>query len=379
MKGHVAKKGRSYYAVVDQGRDPETGKRRQKWHRAGTTKAEAEKELRRIVTTLDNGTYVAPKSASVADFLQNEWLPSLASRLRPSTIALHTINAETYLIPSVGYLKLQALSPAHLNKLYGALGETGRKDGSGLGPAAVKNVHKTIRRALADALKWGLVARNVADLAEPPRQIAPQIETWTSDDLRTFLEGASEDRHYAAWLLAASTGMRRGEILGLKWSDVDLTRGRLTIRRALVLAKNIPTWSEPKTPRSRRSVPLTQDVTAALKTHKAAQAQERLKAGAAYDDQGLVFCNEDGTLLRPDTFRKRFRKLVVDAGVPPLKLHGLRHTWATIALQVGIHPKVVSEILGHSSISITLDTYSHVIPALEEDAAERVSALFSPR
>lgn len=378
MRGHVAKKGRAYYAVVDQGRDPETGKRRQKWHRAGKTKAEAEKELRRILSALDAGTYVSPSAATVASFLEDQWLPSLTSRYKATTLELHAISVHTYLVPAVGNLKLQALSPAHLNKLYGTLRESGKKNGSGLGGSAVKNVHKTIRRALGDAVKWGLLARNVADLADPPRATPPQIKTWTPDELRAFLGFAAQDRHYAAWLLASSTGMRRGEVLGLKWADIDFGKSRLMIRRSLVLAKSVATWSEPKTPRSRRSVPLTQELIAALKAHKAAQAQERLKAGPAYDDQDLVFCNEDGTLLHPDTFSKRFARLVKLSGLPRLTVHSLRHTWATIALQAGIHPKVVSEMLGHSSISITLDTYSHVIPTLEEDAAERVSALFSP-
>jgi integrase len=364
-----------YYVVVDIGRDPETGRRKQKWHSGHRTKREAESALNEILSSLDRGSYVEPSRLTVKTFLQSEWLPSLRGQLRPATLALHSVNVSAYLVPNVGDVKLQALTPGHLNRLYGELLEHGRRDGSALSPSAVKNVHKTIRRALTDAFRWGHVARNVADLAQSPSARSPEMETWNADQLRRFLDHITPDRLSAVYLLAATTGMRRGEVLGLRWRDVDLEWGRASTRQTLVLVKSVPTWSEPKTAKSRRSVPLAAEVVTALRAHRA-QLEERLLLGPGYSERDLVFCRPDGEALHPATFTRSFERHVAAAGVPPLKFHGLRHTLATVALRAGEHPKVVSEILGHSSIAITLDLYSHATPSMQEEAAGRVARLF---
>ncbi|HYN35357.1 MAG TPA: site-specific integrase, partial [Actinomycetota bacterium] len=196
-----------------------------------------------------------------------------------------------------------------------------------------------------------------------------------ADDLARFLRHVSDDRLFAAWMLLGTTGMRRGEVLGLKWSSVDLERRRLSVREALVTADGHAGLAEPKTARSRRSVPLPAQTVAAIRAHRAKQLEERIALGPDYADEDFVFCREDGAALSPQSFSRLFVRRCDSAGISRIRLHDLRHTFATLALEAGVHAKVVSEILGHSSISLTLDTYSHAIPSMQEEAAGQVAAL----
>jgi integrase len=200
---------------------------------------------------------------------------------------------------------------------------------------------------------------------------------WSARQLDDFLAHVRDDRLYAAWRGAAMTGLRRGELLGLDWDAVDLDAGRLAITRTLIEGKGAPRFSEPKTKRGRRSVALDAGTVEALREHRERQLDERLAWGAAYRDHGLVFCREDGTPIWPRTFSRFFDHHVRDAGLPKIRLHDLRHTHATLALEAGVHPKVVQERLGHATIAITLDTYSHAIPAMQEDAAAKIAALLA--
>jgi integrase len=201
------------------------------------------------------------------------------------------------------------------------------------------------------------------------------MRTWSADDLRDFLDGLHGDRLYAAWHVAASTGLRRGELLALRWDDIDLEGARLSVRRSFVSVGYEVRLSEPKTKRSRRQLALDRATVGALRDHRRRQLEERISWGPAWQDTGLVFTREDGTLIHPDRLTKSFNRHVNGSGLPRIRLHDLRHTHATLALQAGIHPKVVSERLGHATVSITLDTYSHAIPAMQQDAAERVAEL----
>jgi integrase len=264
---------------------------------------------------------------------------------------------------------LQRLAPGHLNAIYADLLQRG------LSARTVLHVHATIRRALADAARWGMVPRNVALLASPPRPGRPELQVWTAAELRAFLAHVEDDRLYALWLLASSTGMRRGELLGIQWPDVDLGRARIAVRRSLVTVGHEVVVSEPKTAKGRRSVALDPATVAGLKAWRKNQAAERLAWGPAWTDSGLVYTREDGRPLHPREVTRAFSRHVLAAGVPIIRLHDLRHTHATLALAAGVHPKVVQERLGHANIAITLDTYSHAVPALEEQAARTVAAL----
>lgn len=234
-----------------------------------------------------------------------------------------------------------------------------------------------LRAALADAVRWGRLVRNVADSASPPRKGATKAKsmaTWSAAELQRFLDRVKDDRLFAAYRLAATTGMRRGEVLGLPWRDVDLDKGPLAVTQTLIVVDYKVQFSTSKTNKGRRSVALDPATVAALKDHKELQQLELHALGAA-NEHGLVFSTEDGGWLNPKAFTEAFYRRVKAAGVPRIRLHDLRHTWATLALQTGIHPNVVSEILGHSSIAITLDTYSHTIPTMQETAVDLVAAL----
>ena len=279
-------------------------------------------------------------------------------------------------------MPLQRLSGDLFTALYAELLDHGRRDGKGLSRRSVRYLHAIARRALSDASRWGLTNGNVADRADPPRQDRNReaMHVWSAEQVRTFLAHVRGDRLYGLWLLLVMTGARRGEACGLSWDDLDLDAARVAIRRNLASVRGrdqnrTAFWSEPKTSASRRSVALDGATAEALRTHRRRQLAERLAAGPAYRDLGLVFSREGGSELDPDWMSKRFERLAASAGLPRIRLHDLRHTHATLALQAGVHVKVVSERLGHATVGMTLDTYSHVIPAMQEDAAAKVAAL----
>jgi len=305
----------------------------------------------------------------------SEWLPAARVTVRESTWASYRANLTLHVLPQLGHLQLRELSASQLNALYGELLENGRRDGSGgLSPRTVQLCHVTVHRVLKDAVRWGRLSRNVSDNADGPRVRRPEIRAWDASELRRFLGHVRDDRLSGLYTLAATAGMRRGE-LGLRWSDVDFDAGRVRVRQSLVVTNYRPHFSEPKTQRSRRSIALDGGTVAALKAHRARQLEERLAWGASWTDSGLCFTKEDGSHLHPEQVTNAFERHVRDAGLPRLSFHGLRHTFATIALGAGLHPKVVSDRLGHSNISITLDTYSHVIESVGEDAATKIGGL----
>jgi integrase len=201
------------------------------------------------------------------------------------------------------------------------------------------------------------------------------MKTWSGEQLGRFLESVRQERLYAMWLVLATSGARRGEVLGLRWTDVNLESGRVQIARSANMVDHKITFAAPKTEKSRRTISLDPTTIAALRSHKAGQAEERLAWGPAYSDQGLVFAQENGEPLNPEYVSKKFVKLGETAGLPRVRVHDLRHGWATMALAAGVHPKVVQERLGHSSIVLTLSVYSHTLPAMETAAAQQVASL----
>ncbi|MBA2240472.1 MAG: site-specific integrase [Solirubrobacterales bacterium] len=371
MRGHVRKRGTKWVVVVDVGRD-ESGKRLRKWHSGFERRKDAERALTEILGRLEAGAYVEPAALTLGGFLADEWLPAMRASLRPLTLESYSMIVRTRIAPEIGQVRLQRLTPGALNALYATLGER-------LSPRSVRYTHAVLRHALVDAVRWQRLARNVADAAEPPSAKAAKaqaMQTWSAEQLAAFLEHVGDDRLYAAWRLAAMTGLRRGEVLGLRWRDLDLEAGRLAVVQTLVGER---TFSQPKTDHGRRNVALDPVTVTALRTHRKRQAAERLALGPAYrDEQELVFCREDGEPLWPQSFSRSFERHAKAAGLPAIRAHDLRHTHATLALAAGIHPKVVSERLGHASVGITLDIYSHATPAMQADAANRVAALLEP-
>lgn len=383
MRGHVIKRGKKWSFVVDAPREEavdDDGRavrlRRQKWYSGYATKKAAEIAMTEILGSINKQAYVAPDKVTVAAYLA-EWLQAQAREdIRPSTLASYRQLMETYVIPRIGMHQLQSLSSAHIDALYTALLAGGRKQrAGGLSPRTVHYVHVVLRKALAHAARMQRVARNVADdVKAPPSRVAAVPRTWSGAELRAFLEHVEGDRLHAAWVLAASTGMRRGEVLGLRWSDVDLEAGRVSITQTVIAVGYKVSFSTPKTDNGRRSVALDPAVVNALRAHRVRQAEERL-AAATYADLDLVFARPDGSPLHPDNFSQSFDNHVRAVGLPRIRLHDLRHTHATLALQAGVHPLVVSKRLGHGSVTVTLDVYSHAIPEMQEEAAARVAAV----
>jgi integrase len=360
--------------VVDLGPDPATRKRRQKWHSGYRTRREAERARTEILSGLDHGTYVEPSPLTVKEFL-TQWLESSRPRVRPTTWASYERALRCHILPTLGELPLQRLTPATLNALYVKLLVTKSQRGEPLSPKTVRNTHIVLRRALQDSVRWNLVPRNAADLADPPRTSRVDMRVWSAEQLRTFLEVSVEHPLHVAWFLAGTTGMRRGEVLGLRWRDVDLDAGRLAVTRAITTANNQIIVTEPKTARSRRSIALDTATIARLRQHRKGQLETRLLMGAAYEHQDLVVAEPDGSPIPPDRLSRQFERELRKGGLPVIRFHDLRHTHATMALAAGVHPKVVSDRLGHANVSITLDVYSHAVPAMEAAAAEAIAAL----
>lgn len=253
---------------------------------------------------------------------------------------------------------------------------------AGLDSRTVAYIHTILHRALKDAVRWDRLARNPADAADPPRpgQKALAVSAWDSRTLRRFLTAsrADADRLYPLWMLLATTGMRRGEALGLRWNDLDLDSGHLRIVQTVIQTQSTVTLGLPKTAQGRRSVSLDPATVSVLRTHRARMLEDRLLVGPDFDDLGLVFHHPDGTWLRPNSVSDAFVRRTARYGLPRLTVHGLRHTWATLALEDGVHPKVVQERLGHSTVAITLGIYSHVSPRLHDEAANQVARLMIP-
>ena len=374
--------GTGYYFVVDVAR---RGDPRKQLKRRFRTFRETRAALTEVLADLDRGTYVRSDRITLYQWVE-QWLPVMRTQVRPSTATSYERNLRLHVLPSLGGRQIQALRAADLTALYARLLLSGRlnhrrESVGGLSHTSVAYVHTILGKALEAAVRGELLATNPARRADVPKAAAvaaskTTMKTWSREDIRRFLSSSQGHRHHAAWLLLATTGLRRGEALGLTWPVVDLDAGRLQVTRTLVdVDRGEPIWSLPKTSRGRRQIALDPETVRALKAQRARQAEERLAVGPGYRELDLVFAAPDGGPVHPDRFSRSFIEQGERLGCPRLNVHGLRHTWATLALQAGVHPKVVQERLGHSTISITLDTYSHVMPSMETDAADRVAAL----
>jgi integrase len=375
VKGHFKKRGSSWYYWAELGVGPD-GRRQQKSAGGFKTRREAEEAFARLRDSVRTGGYVSTSKLTLGAFLVDEWLPAIRASVRPTTLQHYSSYVTVHVVPKIGRLQLSRVGPAQLNAFYAGLLADGRADGGGgLSPKSVRHIHGCLHKALQDAVRWGHLARNPADAADPPVPRTVEMKVWSPAELRAFLAAVGGDRLYAAWLLLATTGMRRGEVLGLRWADVDLERRRLSVVRQPTTVNYQVTVSEPKTAKGRRSVALDALTAKALRAHRAQQSKERLANASIWRESGLVFTLEDGSPLHPHRFTAWFEQRRLATGLPRIRLHDIRHSYATAALSAGVAAKVVSERLGHANVSITLDTYSHVLPALQEDAADKVAAL----
>ncbi len=383
MRGHVEKKRSRYYVVLelDLERDPETDERIRTRAGAGSfrTRREADAALSDALEASRRG-WRGPSRVSLAEYLRDEWLPGVDLERAPTTAALYRTLMEAYVIPRLGGRRLEQIHAADLTKLYAELlacGGRGKRLPSGdratrtLAPKTVRHVHTTLRKALGDAVAARHLSWNPAEAAKAPK-VAPTKEpaTWSAEQVAAFLEHVAGDRLEALWVLGATSGMRRGELLGLRWIDVG--SDELAIRQVYVAYGKLHAFKEPKTAASRRTIPLPPRAVGALKAHRKRQAAEKLAAGPVYEDRGLVFADEIGDPLSPDMISASFRALVKAAGLPRLTIHGLRHTFATLGLDAGADVLDVAAMLGHSSPAITQAIYQHTRPERLRKASEAI-------
>ncbi len=378
MKGHTRRRGKTWAFVIDIGPDPATGKRRQKWVSGFELERDAAKAMRDFIARAENGEAVSESRHTVAVYLRDEWLPSRRSKVKESTWAGYSDAVEGRIIPAIGGLELRRVTPKHVAKLYEDLLTSGSRDprkGAGLAPKTVRNTGLILKKAFGDAVRMGVLNRNPAEHVEMPRVELKEMKTWSSASAQAFVTEITGDRLEALWILMLTTGMRRGEVLGLRWADIDLTAQRLAVRRALVSIGYKITWSSPKTAKSARVIALDPETCDVLAAHKARQDDEKALVGDAYDDDDLVFAKPDGSPLHPDYVSQRFGRLVKKFGLPMIRPHDTRHTAATLLLEAGVPVKVVSERLGHSTTAITADIYQHVAPHMQEEAAAKLGAM----
>jgi integrase len=374
MKGHIKQRSKGSWTLwVDLGRDPETGKRKQQTFTVRGSKKDAERELRAMLTRIEGGAHVKPARMTLREYLEGWLRDYVATNTAPSTADGYSDIIRAHLIPALGSFPLTALQPSHIQTYYGCMLESGRRDGrGGLSAQTVRNHHRVLYQALRYAVRHGVLIRNVAEAVDPPRPDGRRIATLEPDDVHPFLNAARETPYHTLFYTAIYTGLRRSELLGLRWRDVDLDLATLSVVQTLHhVPKKGYTFREPKTKRSRRLVDLSPSLAVLLREHQANQELQRKLLGRSLMPDDLVFSFPNGAPLPPNSVTKAFQKLAQSLGLSNIRLHDLRHTHATLMLRQGVHPKVVSERLGHSSVAITLDTYSHVLPGIQAAAARQ--------
>jgi len=374
MKGHIRQRSKGSWTIwVDLGRDPETGKRRQQTMTVRGSKKDAERELRTILTRIEGGILVKPNKLTVGEYLE-QWLRDyVVTNTAPTTADGYSDIVRAHLIPELGRLPLSTLQPSNIQAYYARMLVAGRQNGKGgLSAQTVKHHHRVLHEALKYAVKHGILIRNIAEAVDPPRPDSKEMVTLEPENVHIFLDAAHDTPYYVLFYTALYTGLRRSELLGLRWRDIDLDLATLSVVQTLHhVPKKGYVFREPKTKHSRRLVDLSPSLALLLREHRANQELEKKLLGHMLMTDDLVFCYPDGTPLPPNSVTKAFHKLAKSLGISRMRLHDLRHTHATIMLSQGVHPKVVSERLGHSSVAITLDTYSHVLPGIQAAAARR--------
>ena len=359
---------------VSGGKDS-SGRRIRITKRVRGTKAEASRQLRELVAEVESGRYIRPVSSTIRGFIEESWLPAIEPTLRPTTSENMRMYLRAYVLPRLGAMPLSKLTHQEIQNLYADLLERGGRNGRPLSRRTVLKVHSILREALSAAVRWELIGRNVAEQVQSPRPEKTEIKVLEPRLVVALLDGLKirTPWAYAPTMLAFYTGLRRSEILGLTWGDVDLTAGTLSVRRAYHrLDSGEEVVRPPKSARSSRLVPLTRSTVEMLTGHRKEAEHTAGVNGRALATQNYIFAGHDGKPFRPDSLSQAFRRAAARLGLQGVRFHDTRHTHASLMLKAGVHPKVVSERLGHSSITITLDTYSHVMPGLQEAAAERL-------
>lgn len=361
--------GRVFYEVtVDLGKDPVTGKRRLR-SRSFKTKGEARTACTAWQGEIDQGTAVDRSRQTVAEMLRY-WLDTYARpNVRPRSYVDYEPIITRHIILSIGAVPVQKLTPSHVQQYYAD------KLAAGCGPRTVQLCHLRLKQALTQAEDLGLVSRNVADKVTPPRVTPKEMSTWDAAQARRFLAVAVASAYGPIWLVSLATGMRRGELLGLRWKDIDWERRVLSVRQTVGVVGTTPTIGEPKSKAGRRDVRVQPEVIAALHAHKRAQNEGRLARGVAWHDHDLMFAASNGKPIQPSNLRRDYERWVRQADVPYIRIHDQRHTHVTLSLAAGVDLTVISKRVGHARPSITSDIYAHVLSDQHEEAADKIGTV----
>jgi integrase len=371
MKGHVRERSPGHWAVILDVRDPETGKRKRRWHSFEGTKRQAQIECARLISEIQRGSYLEPNKTTVAQFLER-WLEHVKTQVSPRSHERYCELARSNIVPLLGATVLSKLQPAAISSAYAkALAGGHRKRAGGLSPRTVHHMHRVLRQALQQAVVWQILARNPTAAVKPPKTERGTLQTYDVLQTAELLEAMRGTRMLVPVALAALCGMRRGEIAALKWRNVDLARAQIAIVESAEQTKAGVRYKEPKSGRA-RTVALAETMIEELRAYRLAQTQELLRLGIRISDDTFVVAQVDGSPLQPRSITHEWVRLIGKTTLPRIRFHDLRHAHATHLLASGVHPKVASERLGHSKVGITLDLYSHVLPGMQADAASRV-------
>jgi len=371
MTGQIIKRGENtWYVRLFIGRDAD-GKRKYFNKTIHGTKKDAQMFLTAKLREKDLGVFVEPAAMPLNQFL-DRWLSDIAkNKLRARTFENYVSLLRNHIREKMGLKRLSDLQSYEVQKVYNDMKK------AGYSPKTIRHAHNVLSSALKQAVKWKMLANNPCDVCELPRMEKTEMKYFTPKETAKFLDAAKDDKYFAVFLAAIETGMRPEEYLGLQWKDVNFENKVLSVRRAVVVTKGGGfIFTEPKTKKSRRSIPISNSLIAALKAHRREQLKERLKIGGNYQNLDLVFASEIGTpMLHQNLTRRHFKPIRDKAELPKIRLYDLRHTTATLLLSAGENPKVVSERLGHASIVLTLDTYSHVLPTMQKEATKKIEKL----
>ena len=375
-RGHIKKRGRNYCIVMSTGYKPD-GRRIRQWETVGPDKKAAEKRLAELLRELDNGTYVKPTKETLKVFML-DWLAYVKNNLAASTHNGYEHIVRKHINQSrLANIPLSQITTAHLRSYFDQKLNGDKEGNSKLSPRTVRHHYMVLREAMQTALQWGRVQRNILDTIAPPKCKRYEGRTISKKDMGKLLEPAQQTDYYALFFTDIHTGMRLSEILGLRWGDIDFLLNEIQVRRTLHRYKGETIISDTKTAGSRRNIKMTAPSRAVLLDHYEMRKGVSAALGCAFTDDSYVFCHDDGMPLLPNSVSHAWTKLVRKVGLKGVRFHDCRHNHATALFKQKLHPKIVSEMLGHSSVMITLDMYSHVTPSLQEEAAKTFDEAFS--
>jgi integrase len=351
MKGHIRERTPGHWAIVLEMRDPETGKRKRKWHSFSGTRKEARVECARLITEMKNGSYVDATRETVAAFLER-WIEHMRGQVSPRSLERYAELCRKNIAPLLGAVVLTKLQPAHISQAYAKALASGRRDGQGgLSARTVTHMHRVLHEALQQAVLWRLLVSNPAGVVKPPKVERSKMKTYDLAQTAELLEALRGNRMFIPTLLAGLCGLRRGEIAALRWRHVDFDAGHVSIEQSAEQTRAGVRYKPPKSGRA-RTVAMGATVTAELRAHRLAQAEALLSLGARLTDDSFVVAQADGSPLQPNTLTHNWVQDWAKTGLPRIRFHDMRHTHATHLLASGVHPKVASERLGHSKVGL---------------------------